>query len=393
MKEKRQKGWMIGAFLAFWIVLFWALKGEDWKNQLQAQAAILQLSGPVLIGIWGSSLLVALRLIVLVHEAGHAVGALLAKFQIQKFYASWLRIERKATAWKVRFKKPEHKVGGLVEALPTHTRRLRSRYFLFIAGGPAATLLSGAAALIIHRILKDDAAAWLTLGGYLFTNFLLVFGWLSMLVALTNLLPVKSASGYLNDGTQLKHLYQGGPAMHQQLAILHLSSLPNRSTRPRDWDPALLEQLLAHPSNTALDCYAHLYAYSYYHDCNDAEALRLHLNEAIDRRHTTSVSMQQYLFAEGAYVAALHSQDAQQARYWLELAQQAKPFGKDEALFARAAVAYVEGRMHEADNWLQAAQKQLQEQPSSGSTLQAFERMDQLQTQIRQASRAAATAI
>ncbi len=349
------------------------------------QALRVNLPWPLLMLGWALVLPASYLLLVFLHEAGHVVGALLTRFQILSFNVSRLHISRRASGWQVRFRKPKKGLSGMVQVLASDSRNLRSRYALLLVGGPSANLLTGALALYAAYMWVPYSPPF-PFTGYLLHYTLLVFGWMSVVIGTLNLLPLKLKSGHIIDGKHLLHLMQGGPAMHQQLAALQLSSLSHNGTRPRDWNATIVEKLLSNHSNSVLDCYAHYYAYCYYHDCNDLEAIRLHLNEALDRRHLAPVAFQQYILGEAAYVAALHTYDTEQARHWLNRAQEVKPYSKEEGLFARAAVAWAEGQLSEASTWLQAARQQLAESLDVGTRTQAAERMDELQVKIEQAS-------
>ena len=388
LEQKKQKRKIfIYVLLALELfVLLW-LKGASWAHQIQAQASLLGVHWLGLVVGWLLSIPALYLLVVFTHESGHVGGALLARFRVLSFIVSWLRITRRAAGWKACFIKPQAKLSGMVSAMPTHSRNLRSRYSLFIAGGPVANLLTGALALYMHHLLKayHPSLVALSLAGYVLHHALSAFGWLSVVVGGLNLLPLKLTSGHTIDGKRLQQIFHGGPAMHQQLGLLHIQSLTQAGIRPREWDFAVVEQLLAHRSNTVLDCYAHIHAYSYYFDHGELESFRLHLNEALDRRKTAPVALQQYLLTQAASIAALYTHDTEQARYWLDRAQQVKPFTKEEGLFAQAAVAYAEGRLSEADEWLQAARQQINEAFIVGSREQAAEQLHDLQTRIQQA--------
>jgi hypothetical protein len=368
------------------LVLLW-LKGSTWAHQFQLRAALLQVHWAALALGWLISVPVLYFLMIVTHEAGHVLGGLLARFRILSFTAKWLRITRKAGGWEIRLVKPHTKLGGMVQAMPTHTDNLRLRYSLFIAGGPAANLVIGALALYLQQQLAVHYAGPLTysLGGYLLLNALPVFGWLSVAMGVLNLIPRNLKSGYIIDGKHLWHFLRGGPAMHQQLGLLYFQSLMYAGRRPREWDASLVAQVAAHRSNSVLDCYTHLLIYSYFLDCNDLEQLRFHLNQSLDSIATAPASVQQHVLGEAAYVAALLTNNAEQARYWLNRAQAAKPFTAEEGLFARAAVAYAEGQFQESENWLRPAIKQLEESMPSGGTVQAADRLYDLQEKLQQA--------
>ncbi|MBW3130329.1 hypothetical protein [Hymenobacter profundi] len=380
-KQKRQT-WLALGFV--WGIIA-VLDGRKWVHSILYKAAILDISWPVLVLGWIIGLPILYWLVIVVHEGGHVVGALFARFQILSFVASWLHVKRKAKGWQIQLRKPAAKLSGMVQAFPTHDRNLRSRYALFIAGGPLANILTGALALYSHSKLSAAPDIIFSVSGYALYKTLLIFGWLSVATGGLNLLPLNLTSGHIIDGRKLWHLLKGGPVMRQHLGLLYFQNLTYAGVRPRDWEIEQVKAFLANQSNSVLDFYAHFYAYCYYHDCKDLESTQSHLNEAIALRKMSPIALQQQVLAEAAYIAALHTHDVEQARYWLDCAQEAKPFTCEEGLFSRAAVAFVERQFSEAEEWLQAARQQLQETIQTGSSVQAFECMNDLQAKIQHA--------
>lgn len=375
--------WILAAEL---LLILW-MKGSIWAHQFQLRADVLGVHWAVLALGWLIGLPVIYFLMIATHESGHVLGGLLARFRILSFAAAWLRISRKADGWQIRLVKPQAKVGGMVRATPTHTGNLRRRYSLFVAGGPVANLVTGALALCLHQQLAapDAGALAATLGGYALLNALTIFGWLSVVVGGLNLIPFKLKSGHIIDGRHLWQFLRGGPAMHQQLGMLYFQSQMYAGLRPRDWDAELVAQFATHHSNSVLDCYAHLLVYSYFLDCNNQERLLFHLNRSLDSVASAPVSVQQHVLGEAAYVAAVLTQNAEHARFWLDRAQAAKPFTKEEGLLARAAVAYAEGELEEAEKWLEPAINQVNNCVPSGGVVQAAERLYDLRAKLQQA--------
>ncbi|HEX8350129.1 MAG TPA: M50 family metallopeptidase [Hymenobacter sp.] len=381
-KKRRQSRLILLCYLG---VLLW-VKGPAWFEQIVSKAASLGLPWPVLVLGWILSIPILNFIVILIHESGHGIGAVLTAFRVRSFTAGYLHIERKAAGWKVHLRKIQVKLGGMVQAYPAHSKHLRRRFTIFVAAGPAATLLSGSAALLLRATLQSsvEVTASYTLVGYVVTCSLFIFGWLSIMLGILNLLPLTGTNGYINDGSLLRNMFQGGAAMHQQLLLLQLSGESHTGVRPRLWDGALVENLLSYQSNSVLDCHAHCWAYHYFHDHDNLEKVRLHLNEALDRKHLAPVATQQYLFCEAAYIAALHTHNVEQARHWLKRAQQVKPFTPEEGLFSRAAVAWAEGHLGEAQEWLQAARKHLSNSTNIGFNIQAAEQMDDLQAKLQE---------
>ncbi|MCR5888300.1 M50 family metallopeptidase [Hymenobacter sp. J193] len=394
-QKKRRQGIFNLAFLLG--PLLW-LKGADWFTSISSQAEALHLPWPVLLLFWLIALVLANFLVVIIHELGHVAGALSAGFTVVSFTAGILHLERKATGWQARLQRLVAKVGGMVQVYTTHYDHLRRRYMLVVAAGPAANLLSGSLALLLLAALPESFGSTPEnrLPEYLFSTLLSIFGWISIVQGVLGFVPVRTTTGYIQDSLMLSHMLRRDKAMYQQLFLLQLSGSSYQGTRPRLWNTEWVQGLLAHSSETigenVLDCYAHSWAYIYFDDCQDLDSARRHLNEALDRKHLASAEVQQYLFCEAAYVAALRTHDVEQARHWLNRAQQVKPFTAQEGLFAQAAVLWAEGNTPQAEAFLQAAHKQLQDAIDTGSKLQSTDRMQELQSRLQQTTSATVSA-
>ncbi|WP_126546674.1 M50 family metallopeptidase [Hymenobacter amundsenii] len=388
LKRKKRRQGLFNVSLSLGLVLW--LKGADWFNSFSSKADSLQLPWLGLLLLWLPLLLSATFLAVLIHEIGHISGALLADFKIVEFNTGVLLLERKPDGWKTRLQKFSYNMVGKVRGYTTNYEHLRRRYILVVASGPTVNLLSGGFALLLLATLPalQSSPAESTLLKYLFTSFFSVFGWISVLLGVIGFIPLTTTSGDIPNGLMLLHLLRRDKAMYQQLFLLQLSGDSYAGIRPRLWKDELISSLLSYSSetisNNVLDCYAHCWAYAYFDDCHDFEKAQLHLNEAIERKDIASASVQQYLFCEAACIAVLQTNNAAQARLWLNQARQVKPFTEQEGLFAQAAVTWAEGNSAEAGVFLRAAHKQLQNSITSGFNIQAAERIHDLQSKIEQ---------
>ncbi|RSK46227.1 M50 family metallopeptidase [Hymenobacter perfusus] len=388
LKQKKRRQGVLN--LAFLLGLLLWIKGDDWLTNISSRAEALHLPWPVLLLLWLLTVVFANFLDVIIHELGHVVGALSASFTVVSFTVGPLHLERKAAGWQARLQKLVAKVGGMVRVYTTNYDHLRRRYMLVVAAGPTANLLSGGLAFLLITALPESFGSTPenSLPEYLFSTFLFIFGWISIVQGVLGFVPVGTTTGYVQDSLMLSHMLRRDKAMFQQLFLLKLSGSSYQGTRPRLWNTEWVHGLLAYSSEATgenvLDCYAHSWAYIYFDDCQDLDSARRHLNEALDRKHLASAEVQQYLCCEAAYIAALRTHNVEHARHWLNRAKQVKPFTAQEGLFAQAAVLWAEGNTIQAKVFLQAAYKQLQNAIDTGSNLQAADRIQELQSRLEQ---------
>ena len=126
---------------------------------------------------------------ILVHELGHLVGGLLIGFRFNYVRIGPLRVERSGKVtweWTWRF------LGtGATSTLPASRSALRWRLCLFVAAGPAASLVS---AFCVFKIMPRNNSMGAAVG----LGFVVV----STLMGFTNLLPIQRG-GTLLDGLKL----------------------------------------------------------------------------------------------------------------------------------------------------------------------------------------------
>ena len=209
---------------------------------------------------------------------------------------------------------------------------------------------------------------------------LLCYGCYSLFTGLGNLLPFKPTT----NGGRLLTLLQGGPAWQRQAALLHLTSASYvQQQRPRDWPATELTKLLGYTDQSAEDCSAHYLAYAHALDCQDTNAARHHLQQAIDQRHLADKKMARVLYAEAAYVAAIITQRSQDAQHWLQRVIEVAPLAAEDA-FTQAVVAYSCQQYEQATQLLHQCQLRLDALPTSGIRTQGQERLNEVLALVAQ---------
>lgn len=168
---------------------------------------------------------VAFWLQLLVHEAGHALGGLLAGRRFVGAGAGPFRLERGEGRWMLRWGGGVRGIGGFAAMLPARSEgRLASAVFLL--GGPLANLATA--------VLAAVALASLQAPGPYMTAVLGSFAFAGGLLCLANLVPF-SSSGWSSDGRQLVELVRGGPAWRATRAYQSILAAAMAGIRPRDW--------------------------------------------------------------------------------------------------------------------------------------------------------------
>ncbi len=290
------------------------------------------------LGAWNAPVLLAVAILVgylgiAVHELGHVLGGVAARFRFHLYVAGPLRIERDEVTGRlgVGFNRVVSLAGGIVAMLPTDTHDLRRRFAMVVAGGPLASF-----ALAL--------AAWapLALGAPLPPLADVVLGLTALISAglgIVTIIPI-NGGGFTSDGGRLLRLVRGGPVAERESAMLPLLALSTAETPPREWPRELLDTAVALRDATTDECVANLLAYYHALDTGDVELAARRMDRTVATLEAVPPGVAPSIRLEAAFFAA-YRRDAAGAREHLaavpEKAFGIKPYDRDRAAAALAA--------------------------------------------------------
>lgn len=167
--------------------------------------------------------LIALAVAV-VHEFGHWLAGRCVGLRLSYLVIGPLKFIRDSGQWRAYYR--PHLTGGFIRMSLDKIRRVRRRLIICVIGGPAASLVTGAIALVACRVqvVGGNPAIGLPVAG---------FAILSILAAIQSARNLKFR-GYSGDGAVLRVLlssYEGG---RQQIAAHALHMLDRKG-----WDVSL----------------------------------------------------------------------------------------------------------------------------------------------------------
>lgn len=155
-------------------------------------------------------------LAVVIHELGHAAAAKAIGWRIHFISVSGFGYAPVARRWRRAASVLQQDIGGWVLATPPRGRDWSDGHGVLAAGGPLANAVTGGAALI--------AAA----GFDRFTHAgsaLEAFGLISILIAIANLIPVRTSEGGASDGALIwAVLKDGGPSETERAIAYSLAA-------------------------------------------------------------------------------------------------------------------------------------------------------------------------
>lgn len=176
-----------------------------------------------------------------VHEAGHALGAMLAGWRIIVFAVQPFAIHLPNKEFTLPGKRQFGGRLGYVAAAPASPETLSiGRWMIFIGGGPAASLFFAAYLWIMAQMLA--AAATPSSVTRLLAAICTGFALQSMSSCITTLLP-RQRPGLASDGWKLLRGLTGGKTMPERHAQPWLLALMKYRIRPRDLPQWMLDDI------------------------------------------------------------------------------------------------------------------------------------------------------
>lgn len=301
---------------------------------------------------------------VAVHELGHLVAGWAVDFRFERICVGPLLVRRLQDGWGVTLHGSLTWEGGFMAALPSHAEQIRANLLIFIAGGPAASLLLSCFCVICFAMSPGTRwEKWAEPMGLL--------GAWSAFTFVANAIPMRRGC-LLTDGAWMAELVNGTLFGQRSCALYAMAASEHSEVRPADWHPRWIAQALAVPDATPERLSALLLAYRHHLDRGDGDRAGACLDEAVTLQHQLPASLiTRHLWLERAYFLAHYRHDAMNAREAWERAQHGLPVERALLLRAECAVLSVEGDTRTASDLLTLAEAVLDRSRPSGVT--AFE--------------------
>lgn len=308
---------------------------------------------------------ISLFLVIIVHELGHAAVGLVLGMKLLGFRAGPLHWQLRQGKWEFEFqRKGIAFAGGGVRVVPTDLRQPRWQELCMIAAGPLANVWLG---LLITGLLFVPGA--LPRSGW---EFFTMTSTLSLVAAMTNLLPFRTKEGAYSDGARMLQLLTNSPMLDLYRALASASSTLVTERRPRDFDLAAIERVSPLIQEDFLRLHLRMLAANCLEDRGEvaeacaslaaADALFCHTQPKLTTEyHTVFVFNHAWL-----------TRDAVAARsWWQRMEAQAAGEKKPQRLTmgywqAKAALAWVEGRGGDALTALDQSDAAAQTLPRTG---------------------------
>jgi hypothetical protein len=312
------------------------------------------------------------------HELGHVAAARISGFQMANLTIGPFWLSRNLSGWHWKFIPNLGWTGALASARPLADRNLNTNVFLFLAGGPTATLLLGTSSLIFFLSAKYAPwAPWADCFG--------ILGMVSLVDFLSEMSLVRKGHVF-TDGARLMQLWTGGLERRRLIATYALGLCETTARRPSEWRPEWLDEPTSDPSSPLYfaGCY---YAYVYELDRQNWEKAGTWLNELLGSDVENPSPARRWKAAvEGAYFEAAFRDDAVRARHWLSAPRDGLAVEPVSEWRAEAAVHLAEGDLEGCSERILKIRSRLAEVPETGWKAFEMTLVERLEQKLRPTS-------
>lgn len=289
---------------------------------------------------------VLILLVLAVHEMGHLLGGFSRGMRFVLLIVGPFQWTRAQDGVVFRWNRHLGLMGGLAAATPDPSQPLVPQLRRLVAGGPIASLLLG--------VLCLAGSLWIDgrLGAYL-----VIIGFMSLTIFLVTALPMH-AGGFMSDGMQFIELRRGGSAVTERQILLRLMGSSLGGIRPRDWDPALVQEAVSIDGTVPMRSIAGR-VFGLYHamDGGDAAQLSAHATWLAQHLDGYPDGFRQSIALELCLLAA-RAGDLDGARAWWQRSRGGVVDGARRSL-VEATLAALEGDRTRCEAALAAARKAL----------------------------------
>ncbi len=308
---------------------------------------------------------------IVVHELGHLAGGLLVGFRFVMVMIGPVLLRRTGDRLELHLLRGRAVAGGLAAAMPRDDRNLRPRFAMMVAGGPLANLL----AFLLCVLLVIALAPVLQRGGYLASQagFLVnYFALANFILVVLNIIPYHSR-GFDSDGRQFLDLVAGRERAERKCLQVAMVAQSRSGRRPREYDPTLLQRLLAlrdnHVGAAAEDAVSYLLAYYYHIDRGEVELAGGYVDQLLTSLEGYNAALRSGVLVESTYFLAMYRKDAAAASQLLAQADKRSFVEQHTLLRAEAALALAEDRFEDARRLAGQASVASQQTNDPGGTL------------------------
>ena len=322
------------------------------------------------------SVSIVLYVIIIIHELGHLLSALVNDCAIRfVIIGNLFYVVRRPTGFRWGLgRRREFPRGGAVGITARSLDRLVTRHRAIYLAGPAANIIQAGVSIAVFFALPDHL---------IYARFVTaLMAGLSFVTGVTNLLLTRSELGMTADGGMIRLLGRRDEHGQRMVSLITLDTLAFHGQRPRDWNPELIMLATAIGDGTQQDVTGHFYGMMRAMDVEDSELAEKHANYVVERFDVVPNLYIEPMCMELAYYFGIFERDVDEAWAWLNRGMPSLLTEEINRLRAEAACALAAGHSDDAERLARTALDTL---ASYGSAVTDYTSYAWLNTIISQA--------
>jgi hypothetical protein len=254
-----------------------------------------------------ASLLIAIFLGILVHEAGHLLAGWIVGFHFSSIQVGWLSLSFEYGKLTFHFRR-EMSASGYASIQIDRVYRLRRRLMFFIAGGPTASILCVVVAVVTVNVFGLHKS-WLAVP-------IACFAFVSLLFGLLSLFP-KAGQGRWSDGARLEMLIASRDKTRRWLCLAALANEHRRGKSPKLWNANWTKAAASVRDNSADEMAACWLAYICASARKRADVGGSYLERCLELVGLAGETLRDTLMLEAAVFQAWERDNADKSATWL----------------------------------------------------------------------------
>lgn len=275
--------------------------------------------------------------VIAVHEGGHALAGVYVNFDFRMYVVGPFLWEREQFGWKFKWNKNVNTAGGMVICLPRSTDDLPKRFARYAVGGPAASLVLAALAMLAYLSIQyfNDSTEFTLASLSLFFLALM-----SGAIFLVTIVPYR-AGGFSSDGARILQMLRGGDTSRLEILLLKIVTESSSGIRPSKLSRADLDE--AFELGTRLHAPTTVYIISYLHqhefDLGNYDEAERWLLQYLEKSDEVPNGFRNAVWLDACLFYAVARKNLEQAeRYW-NMFKPSAVVPKSQILVTQAALA------------------------------------------------------
>jgi hypothetical protein len=258
-------------------------------------------------GLISVSLFVAILVAILVHEAGHLFAGRIVGFHFNSIQVGWLSLSFEYGRLTLHV---HHgmSASGYASIQIDQIYRLRRRFMFFIAGGPAASILSVVVAVVAVNVF-DLHKSWLATPAA-------CLAFVSLLLGLLTLFPM-ARQGHWSDGARLEMLISSLNKTRRWFCLAALANEHRRGKSPKLWNANWIKGAASVRDSSEDEMSACWLAYLCASDQKRTDVAAGYLERCLELVGFAGETLRDTLMLEAAVFQAWHRDNAGRSATWL----------------------------------------------------------------------------